>query len=149
MTGLGGSIVGWVKPARERRWVQGWVVVAVLAGLATAGLAACSDDEPVDYTAAHREAFLAACSRPLDDPRLLSDVCGCVYDRVEDEVSFGEFQRLDSLLAGEAAAAGVVADTDADGADADGAVAPPTTATELPTEIAQLVADCFTTEADL
>ncbi len=100
---------------------------------------ACSEEVPTNYTAAHREAFLAACSRPLDDPRLLSDVCGCVYDRIEDEVPFDEFQQMSERLAGAAASS-----TSTTVATASSAVVDP-----LPDDIAHLVADCFETEADL
>lgn len=119
------------------------VIVAV--ALSAVCLTACSEEVPTDYTAAHRDAFLAACSRPLDDPRLLSDVCACVYDRIEDELPFAEFQRIDERLAGTpAATAGVATDT----SSADREVTP-STVEELPVEIARLVADCFTLEADL
>lgn len=135
--------MGRVESGPER--VTRWVVVVIALGLSAFGLAACSDDIPTDYTAAHREAFLDACSRPLDDPRLLSDICGCVYDRVEDEMPFHEFQRIDERLATTpATAAGVEADTGA----ATGAA--PSIVTEgLPDEVARLVADCFMLEADL
>jgi len=86
-------------------------------------LVGCSEEEPTDYSATHREAFLDACSRPLDDPRLLSDVCGCVYDRIEDEVPFDQFQTI-----------------------SDGLLAP---GADLPEEITEMVADCFVEEADL
>ena len=97
----------------------------VLAGVALVSMmaASCGEEEPTDYTAAHREAFLSACSRPLDDPRLLSDVCGCVYDRIEDEMSFTEFERISGRI-----------------------VAP---GAELPGGIADMVAECFVSEADL
>ncbi len=159
-----GRIVVLVISARTRMLltVVGLGLVLILSG--------CSEEEPTDYTSAHREAFLAACSRPLDDPRLLSDVCGCVYDRVEDEIRFDDFQQMSERLAvstsgtvagGTASTAdsepvpdsstttddeseggsGEGSDTTADSSDADGAGLPP--------EIAQLVADCFRSEADL
>lgn len=120
----------------------GLVAVAVVA----VGLAACSDEIPTDYTAAHREAFLAACSRPVDDPRLLSDVCGCVYDHIEDEVPFDEFQRIDARLAGIPTETTAVA-TDTGAAETE--VTSTAAGNELPVEVARLVADCFTLEADL
>lgn len=122
------------------------VIALAAVGLVAMALAACSDEIPTDYTADHREAFLAACSRPLDDPRLLSDVCGCVYDRIEDEVPFDEFQRIDARLAGITSETAAVA-TDTSAVEAE--VIPLATGNELPVEIARLVADCFTLEADL
>jgi len=96
------------------------LAVVLLAAMATA---ACGQDEATDYTSAHRDAFLAACSRPLDDPRLLSDVCACVYDEMEQEIPFSEFERISEALE--------------------------SPSTPLPDEIAQAVADCFVREADL
>ncbi len=110
-------------------------------------LAACSEEVPTDYTAAHREAFLAACSRPIDDPRLLSDVCGCVYDRIEDEVSFDRFQQMSERLA-EAPSSTSTPESDDDAA-VDGSGDTTATGAALPDEIARLVAECFTVEADL
>ena len=114
-------------------------MVVIGAVMMLIGLAACSEEVPTDYTVAHREAFLAACSRPLDDPRLLSDVCGCVYDRIEDEIPFAEFERMSEQLAGTAAVAAT--STSIAGVEE---TKPP-----LPSGIAALVADCFTAEADL
>ena len=111
------------------RWI-GWVASTVALGcLAFVGLAGCGEEAPADYTAAHREAFLAACSSPLDDPRLLSDICVCVYDRLESEVSFTRFQAISDSLA----------ILDAETTD------PP----DMPDEVADAVADCFLSEADL
>lgn len=108
------------------------------------GLTACSEELPTDYTAAHREAFLAACSRPVDDPRLLSDVCVCVYDRIEDQVAFNEFLRMSERLAGSVASTTAPAP---DSADETGEVS--AVVEDLPDDITRMVADCFTTEADL
>jgi len=94
----------------------------------TFGLAACGEEEPANYTSAHRDAFLSACSRPLDDPRLLSDICVCVYDRLESEIPFARFVEISESL--------VVAEGDV------GPVA-------LPEPVAEIIADCFLVEADL
>lgn len=137
-------MVGRVKFGPDRLATR--MVVIVAFGLGMFGPTACSEEIPTDYTAAHREAFLAACSRPLDDPRLLSDVCGCVYDRIEDEMPFDEFQRMSEGLAGTpAVTAGVATGTSADEAE----VTSSTAGGQLPVEIARLVADCFTLEAEL
>jgi hypothetical protein len=88
----------------------------------------CSAEEPTDYTSAHRDAFLAACSSPLEDPRLLSDVCVCVYDRLESEVSFPRFVAISEALA--------AAESSVDPAS-------------MPDELADAVADCMISEADL
>ena len=117
------------------------VVAAVLLAL---GLAACSEEVVTDYSAVHRDAFLDACSRPLDDPRLLSDVCVCVYDRIEDEVPFDEFEQMSERLAGSTAAAASTTTNTSGEADVEQAAD-----ADLPDDIAIMVADCFTAEADL
>lgn len=139
-----GSMVDRVKLGSDRVAARLGVIVVVAVGLGAAGLTACSDEIPTDYTAANRDAFLAACSRPLDDPRLLSDICGCVYERIEDEVPFDEFQRINERLAGiPAPATGVAPDSGATGETV------PFARGDLPRELVRLVADCITLEADL
>ncbi len=135
--------MGQVKFGPNRAAIR--VVVIASIGLSGIGLMACSEDVPTDYTAAHREAFLAACSRPIDDPRLLSDICGCVYDRMEGEMPFDEFQRISERLATTPAA---TADVETD-TSAESEAAPLIAGAGLPDDIARLVADCFTLEADL
>ncbi len=99
-------------------------------------LVGCADDEtPTNYTSANRDAFLTACSQPLDDPRLISEVCGCVYERLEFEMSFDDFVELDEALTPPE-----VED------DESNPVTPPVT---LPDEMTDIVADCFVEEADL
>lgn len=99
-------------------------------------LAGCGEEAiPTNYTASNRDAFLTACSQPLDDPRLLTEVCGCVYDRLEDELSFDEFVDLNQDL--------TIPETE------EGDDAAPSISTVLPDEVNAIVADCFVEEADL
>ncbi len=107
----------------ERRLLRLALALIALVGLAAAS---CGDEVATDYTSAHRDAFLAACSSPLDDPRLLSDICVCVYDRLEDEISFSRFEAISESL------------VTVDGSE------PP-----LPDEVVDAIADCFVSEADL
>lgn len=110
--------------------------IAAVSVAAIIVLAGCGESEPpTDYTSANRNAFLAACSRPLDDPRLLSEVCDCVYDRLELEMPFDEFVELSEAL--------IPPETEVDGAAPS---APPAT---VPEEVTAIVADCFVEEADL
>ena len=117
------QIVGYFRmgQARPRR-------AAMLFAIGAFALFGCSEEVATDYTSAHRDAFLAACSSPLEDPRLLSDVCVCVYDRLESEVSFPRFVAISEVLAA-----------------ADSAVDP----ASMPDELADAVADCVISEADL
>lgn len=104
--------------------------------MAALALPGCADDEvPTDYTSANRNAFLTACSRPIDDPRLLSGVCDCVYDRLEFEMPFDDFVALDEALT----------PPEIEGDEAVQTVPPVT----LPEEITAIVAECFVEEADL
>jgi hypothetical protein len=118
-----------VDGTQPGRW-KGRAARALAIGcLTVVGLVGCGEDVATDYTSAHREGFLAACSNPLDDPRLLSDICVCVYERLESEISFTRFEAISESLT-------TLGDDSAD---------PP----ELPEEVAEAVADCFLSEADL
>lgn len=116
------------------------VAMAAVASLAMV-LAGCgADQEPTDYAIENRNDFLVACARPLNDPRLLNDVCACAYDRIEMEYSFDDFVELDARL---------TADRQADAADLEVSGADTSTPSDLPAEIIEIVADCFIEEADL
>ncbi len=41
---------------------------------------------------------MAACSVPVDDSRLISDICQCVFDRTQEEIPFGRFTAIDTQL---------------------------------------------------
>lgn len=96
--------------------------------LGAVALLACSEEVATDYTSAHRDAFLTACASPLEDPRLLGDVCVCVYDRLESEISFTRFLAISETFA-----------------IGDGALGP----APMPDELTEAVADCVVSEADL
>ena len=100
----------------------------MLFAIAALFLFGCSEEVATDYSSAHRDAFLAACSSPLEDPRLLVDVCDCVYDYLESEVSFPRFVAISEALV---AVDGVVGQA------------------SMPDELADAVADCVISEADL
>ena len=73
------------------RWLTGLVVVAALL------VTACSDDPPDGYGADVEESFLETCRSGSGED--LTDVCQCIYDRVEAEVPFEEFRSVDEALA--------------------------------------------------
>ncbi len=115
------------------RWRIGGLVLAAL------GSVACGSDlEPTDYAVENRTGFLTACARPLDDPRLLNDVCACAYDRIENELRFDEFVELDTEL---------LVDTESAASQAE--VPQQVESVELPDEIVDIIADCFVEEAGL
>jgi hypothetical protein len=95
-------------------------VVSVLGLLAGCG----PDVTATDYSDANREAFLTACTLPGEDPTLIRDVCECTYEQIELTVPFEDFVEMEERLAFDALE-------------------------PLPDEIAELMADCFVTVADL
>ena len=91
---------------------------------ATMLLAGCAEEEPEDFTADTRTAFLAACTEPLADSRLISAICGCIFEETQVQLSFERFEAIDSEL---------VLDPEA----------------TLPDDIAGIVARCIIDEAEL
>ncbi len=93
--------------------------------LAVTILGACgSDVTATAYTDENRDAFLASCTVPGEDPTLIRDVCECTYDRIVVTIPFDEFAAIEERLQ---------LDT----------LAP------LPDEITELMADCFVEVAEL
>lgn len=68
--------------------------------LAAVGLsaAACTEEVPTDFNADTRTGFMAACSLPLEDQRLINSICQCVFDRTQVEITFDEFVSTDQQL---------------------------------------------------
>jgi hypothetical protein len=95
-------------------------VVAVLL-VAVLGLSGCGEEQAdVDFT----EDFLTACSDPLDDPRLVGDICQCVFERSQRAFGIERWQAIDEEMK----------------VDADAG---------LPDELVELLADCIIEEGDL
>ncbi|MFV0258549.1 MAG: hypothetical protein ACK5PP_08905 [Acidimicrobiales bacterium] len=109
-------------PLRRSRFVAVAGVV-LLAGSVLAGCGS-DEDEAVGYSDAGKEAFLAACTDPDLDPRVVRDVCECTYDRVERTIPYDQFADAEQRL---------ILDP----------VAP------LPDAMAEIMADCLVAEADL
>lgn len=86
-------------------------------------LAGCADEEPEDFTVDNRNGFMAACTRPVEDSRVTTAVCQCVFDATTD-LEFGRFVEIDDIL---------VADPEAD----------------LPDELVEIIADCYVAESGL
>ncbi len=96
-------------------------IVAVVAALT---LVACAEEEPTEFTDDNRSGFLAACSQPLDDSRLVNQICQCVFDETQSAIPFAEFSEIDAAL-----------------------IENPDSA--LPAEITQIISDCVVEEADI
>ena len=89
------------------------------------GLASCaSDTDATDYSAENREAFLAACTTPGEDQRMIRDVCECTYERIEANMAFADFVQMEESLQVDALA-------------------------PLPDPVAEFMAECFVEEVDL
>ena len=67
---------------------------------------------------------LGACTEPLADSRLVSAICGCIFEETQVQLTFERFETIDSEL---------VLDPEA----------------SLPDDIAGIVADCVIEEAEL
>ena len=98
----------------------GFVVVVLAAGILTA----CADETPTEFTDDNRSGFLAACSQPLEDTRLVNQICQCVFDETQSAIPFAEFSEIDAAL-----------------------IENPES--NLPLEINQIIADCVVEEAEL
>ncbi len=87
-------------------------------------LSACAEDEPTGFTADNRSGFLAACTQPLEDTRLVSAICQCVFDETQVKIPFSRFATTDATLQ-------------------------ELPERPLPPEITGIIADCVIEEADL
>jgi hypothetical protein len=86
---------------------------------------ACSDAAGSNgYSEANRDAFVTACTDSAADDRLVRDVCECTYEEVESSLPYEEFVELEESLRIDSLMA-------------------------LPDEVAEMIADCVLTEADL
>ena len=66
--------------------------------MAALAVTACGDDDgdeaPTGYGAELRADFVEECT----DAGTAPEVCGCLYDRIEAEISFESFRELDEQL---------------------------------------------------
>lgn len=94
-----------------------------LAALAL-GISACGGDIPEDYTVETRDNFLVACTDPLSDSILITELCECVFESTQSRFTFDRFVEFEDALR---------SDLDAD----------------LNTAMNDVLADCILREADL
>ncbi len=69
-------------------------IVAILA----LAFSACGGDEPLNYTLETRENFLAACTDPLNDSRLVTELCECTFAAAQEKLSFARFSELEDRM---------------------------------------------------
>ncbi len=86
--------------------------------------AACSPDEPTDYTAENSDGFFAACLQSPEDSFLQAKLCQCVFDNAVLEIPFDRFVEIDESLTLDPLA-------------------------PLPEELTEIMAQCVIEEADL
>jgi len=86
-------------------------------------LAGCGEEIPPSFTLDNKEGFMTACVDPVTDSELMTTVCGCVIEELES-YEYEEFASLDGAL---------VEDPEAN----------------LPTAVADVVAECFIEAAEL
>lgn len=97
------------------------LVVSALVLVGALGAVACGEEQAeVDFT----EDFLTACSDPLEDARLVGDICQCVFERSQRTIDIERWQTLDEELK----------------ANPDQG---------LPPELVELLADCIVDEGEL
>lgn len=76
------------------RW-PATIIVTVMALL----VSACgAEPAPAGYTAQMRVDFLTACSDNISDSVLVGDVCRCVFDKAQREVSISVFNSYENTL---------------------------------------------------
>ena len=75
-----------------------WATTATVAAIALVASGCGSDVDAADYGAENREAFLAACTIPGEDPLLVRDVCECTYEQIEANMAFGDFVAMEESL---------------------------------------------------
>lgn len=54
-------------------------------------LSACGGDTPEDYTIETRDNFLVACTDPLVDSILITELCECTFESAQSRLQFERF----------------------------------------------------------
>lgn len=112
-------MVGKTRAQRSRRLVV--VVVVAALGLFAAG---CSEDAQTDFNDENQDGFMAACTEPVEDSRLVAGICQCVFEQIQLQGDFAEFEAIDAELI-------------------------ETPSLELPQQITDFIAQCVIEEAEL
>lgn len=97
------------------------MALVALAGFALVG---CSGDAQTDFTVDNESGFMAACTTAIEDSRLVSGICQCVFEQTEAQIPFAEFSATEEELVG-------------------------SPDLELPQEITDIIADCVIEEGEL
>lgn len=70
-----------------------WVTAIALAA------SGCGTEEPpAGFSAQLRDDFLTACTDSLNDPEIVTDVCKCVFDKSQRELSISVFASYEAAL---------------------------------------------------
>lgn len=111
-----------------RRLVSSSIALVLLA-------ASCGGEAQTDYSAENAAEFFAACTEPLEDTRLVTRICDCVFAEIQVEIPYSRFVELEEELI-----AATAAEAEVEGAEVE---------VPLPPDLAELVARCVSEEADL
>ena len=126
-------LAGWLSEISQMLYVDrvGKIKLCITFALMVF-VASCSSDEQADYTEVTEREFLAACTDPLNDDRIIADLCECVFDRIQTEVNYEDFVRDDKTVISANSTNSTIG-----------------TANTIPEVYAEFVADCVIEEAEL
>ncbi len=74
------------------------MAAAMVLGCALLAGGCGGSEEVTDYQDENRDAFLSACVNPVEDNLIDVELCQCVYDELESELTFEEFAVLEQTL---------------------------------------------------
>jgi len=74
------------------------LATTIAAAMALLVSACGGDPAPAGYSATIRADFLTACTDTLGDSEIVTDVCKCVFDKAQREVSISVFNSYENTL---------------------------------------------------
>lgn len=72
--------------------------VATIAATVFVASACGTDETPETFSVELRSNFLSACTNSLDDPEIVAEVCKCVFDKSQRELSISVFASYEATL---------------------------------------------------
>ncbi len=99
MRSLAGPVCwqGWTNVRLMRRILRSGLSAALVA-VAVLASACGTDEPPVTFSAELRSDFLRACNDGLGDPEIVGEVCKCVFDKSQRELSISVFASYETAL---------------------------------------------------
>ena len=87
-----------IRQTGYRRAMRRLVGPGLLGFVFVVTLAACSADTQTEFTVDNESGFMAACTAAIEDSRLVSGICQCVFEQTEAQIPFAEFSATDDEL---------------------------------------------------